>query len=49
MEKTKAQIAELSLLACSIIIIGVGDEDFEEMRVLDGDANKLPGAERDVV
>lgn len=49
MEKTKAQLVELSKLACSVIIIGVGDEDFEEMRILDGDANKLAGAERDVV
>jgi hypothetical protein len=50
MPKTKQILAQLSNLPCSVIIIGVGEEDFENMRELDGDdADKLPGAARDIV
>ena len=50
MEKTKETLAKLSANPCSVIIVGVGDEEFENMKVLDGDGpDKLPGAERDIV
>lgn len=50
-DATKQVIVELSQHPCSIIIIGLGDEDdFEEMYQLDGDGeNKLPGVSRDIV
>lgn len=44
MDKIKALIVDLSALACSIIIIGVGHADFSGMRVLDGDG---PGGLKD--
>ena len=34
---TKSLIVELSYMPCSIIIIGVGSENFSEMHVLDSD------------
>lgn len=36
MDETVGLIVELSQYPVSIIIIGVGDEDFEKMRCLDG-------------
>ncbi len=44
MDLIKALIVDLSALACSIIIIGVGNADFSGMRVLDGDG---PGGLKD--
>ena len=41
METTIYAIIEASRLPMSIIIIGVGDEDFEAMKTLDGDEGKL--------
>lgn len=50
MAKTKEILAQLSVNPCSVIIIGVGEEEFDAMKVLDGDGpDKLPGAERDIV
>ena len=37
MPRTKELIVMLSQLPCSIIIVGVGDADFEAMEELDGD------------
>ena len=37
MARTKSLLVDLSYLACSVIIIGVGSEDFTNMHVLDGD------------
>lgn len=37
MEPTLASIVELSILPLSIIIIGIGDADFSQMVILDGD------------
>ena len=37
MKKTKDLIVECSDYPLSIIIVGVGDADFEDMRELDGD------------
>ena len=41
METTIYAIIEASRLPMSIIIIGVGDEDFEAMKTLDGDEGRL--------
>ena len=41
METTIYAIIEASRLPMSIIIIGVGDEDFEAMKTLDGDKGRL--------
>lgn len=50
MDKTQEIMAALSSKPCSVIVIGVGDEDYDNMRKLDGDGpDKLPGAERDIV
>lgn len=49
MEETCAVLAELSKLPCSVITVGVGDDDFEAMEVLDGDREKIPGCQRDIV
>jgi len=46
-EETKAAIARVCQLPLSIIIVGVGNEDFSSMEVLDGDRGKL--ASRDIV
>jgi hypothetical protein len=37
MPQTKALLVDLSHFACSVIIVGVGDEDFSNMRMLDSD------------
>lgn len=37
MQQTKDAIVELSKLPVSIIIIGLGNEDFSQMEQLDGD------------
>ncbi len=54
MEETKSLLVELSELPASVIIVAVGEEDFEAMYELDGDKNKLvdsngKGAVRDCV
>ncbi|XP_031637957.1 copine-8-like [Contarinia nasturtii] len=53
MTLTKAAIIEASKLPISIIIVGVGDADFNEMKELDADDEKLNVdgrfAERDIV
>lgn len=53
MEKTKEAIVNASTLPLSIIIVGVGNADFEAMRELDGDSVKLSYcnrfAQRDIV
>jgi hypothetical protein len=55
MDKIKELIVDLSGMACSVIIIGVGKADFSGMRVLDGDGpgglkdNHKRSAERDIV
>ena len=41
MPETKAALVDLSSLACSIIIIGVGNADFSSMDELDGDGGPL--------
>ena len=37
MPDTISEIVKLSAMPCSIIIIGVGNETFEKMHILDGD------------
>ena len=54
MPKTKEIIVNLSREACSIIIIGVGNADFDAMEELDGDGallrdNMGRACERDIV
>jgi len=53
MEVTKRTIVEASGLPMSIIIVGVGEEDFSAMEALDGDDRRLSSgvqtAERDIV
>jgi hypothetical protein len=41
MDKTKDLLVQASQLPLSVIIIGVGDEDFELMRELDSDGKLL--------
>ena len=41
MPKTKEWVVKCSYEACSIIIIGVGDADFDAMEELDGDGGIL--------
>jgi hypothetical protein len=41
MSATKHLMVELSKLPCSVVIIGVGSADFEDMYELDGDKSKL--------
>ena len=41
MPKTKQLIVELSALPCSIIIVGVGNANFDAMEELDGDGQRL--------
>jgi len=54
MERTKEAIVEAAKLPMSIIIVGVGNADFDAMEVLDGDDVRLTDcrgrvAERDIV
>lgn len=53
MEQTKHAIVQASRLPISIIIVGVGDADFEAMNILDGDDIRVSYngqyAERDIV
>ena len=37
MEQTKEVIIKNSTLPMSIIIVGIGDENFDNMNILDGD------------
>ena len=37
MEETKRQVVKLSELPASIIIVGIGDANFDSMEELDGD------------
>lgn len=41
MAETKDMIVELSKLPVSIIIVGLGNEDFSNMNQLDGDINPI--------
>ena len=54
MEQTKTAIVDASTLAMSIIIVGVGEGDFDEMEELDGDTVRVTDstgrvASRDIV
>ena len=54
MNETKKMIIEASKLPCSIIIVGIGDEDFDMMIELDSDDKALKDdknneAKRDIV
>ena len=54
MEQTKTAIVDASTLAMSIIIVGVGEGDFDEMEELDGDTDRVTDstgrvASRDIV
>ena len=53
MPATIDAIISLSKLPCSIIIIGVGDAEFDSMEELDGDGGRLrnhrEAAQRDIV
>jgi len=54
MEKTKELVVKLSHLPVSIIIVGIGDEDFSQMVVLDADSKVLvdkhgQAAARDII
>ena len=48
-EETKALIRNISTLPISIIIVGVGSEDFSEMEDLDGDDARKRKKSRDIV
>merc|ERR1719411_1919349 len=48
-DETKALLRRISRLPMSIIIVGVGDEDFSEMEELDGDEEKRRNDSRDIV
>ncbi len=41
MSATKKLLVELSNLPCSVVIIGIGKADFDDMQELDGDKSKL--------
>ena len=41
MSETKKSLVALSDYPCSIIIVGLGNEDFAEMEALDSDKKKL--------
>ena len=41
MEDTKELVVQLSYLPVSIIIVGIGDENFERMEELDADSHVL--------
>ena len=41
MPETQKLIVEMSTLPCSVIIVGVGNEAFRNMEVLDGDGERL--------
>ena len=47
-EESKRTLVKLSDYPCSIIIIGVGDEDFTSMEELDSDKKKLKDDEGNV-
>lgn len=50
MAATKEAIIHASALPLSIVIVGVGDADFSDMNLLDGDDRPLgPGMSRDIV
>lgn len=53
MEETKAEIIRASSLPLSIIIVGIGYDSFEEMKILDSDHQMLSQngkfAKRDIV
>jgi hypothetical protein len=54
MQETKDAIVQLSSLPCSIIIVGVGNASFNDMKLLDGDDGVLKDSkgkarERDIV
>lgn len=50
MEDTVNEIVRASSLPLSIVVVGVGDADFEDMKFLDGDEQALSDmAERDIV
>lgn len=54
MDKTIDLVIDASSLPCSIVIVGVGDEDFEKMEALDADYGRLKNkagreAKRDIV
>jgi len=52
-EETKSALVNASNLPMSVIIVGVGDEDFSAMEILDGDNGRLSSngnfAKRDIV
>lgn len=48
-DETYRKIAEASHLPISIVIIGIGNEDFGDMIKLDGDRDPIPDCERDIV
>lgn len=54
MGKTKKRIVDLASLPASVIIVGLGDADFEDMVELDGDQERVTDEEgrvacRDIV
>lgn len=49
MNATVKEIASASGLPMSIIIVGVGEADFDNMEDLDGDTKRIGGAARDIV
>ncbi len=54
MAETKELVVELSYLPVSIIVVGLGDEDFSQMIELDADSNVLldrngKAAARDII
>ena len=54
MPRTKELLVELSNLPCSVIIVGLGDDDFSSMEELDSDSQLLTDdngnkASRDIV
>ena len=54
MPRTKELMVDLSIMPCSVIIVGVGNADFSAMEELDGDGgllrdNRGRHVERDLV
>ena len=54
MRETKSLIVAASELPCAIVIVGIGDHDFDDMKVLDADEGFLRDdygkvAKRDIV
>lgn len=48
MEPTKAELVKLSKMPFSAIIVGIGEDDFTDMKILDADSAVLKDKNNDV-